>query len=279
MTHQANKKLIRGILVPGVSALVLAAIVGCNTTSSNGDKGPVITQQPRDTSLVEGTHLVMTVAATNASSYKWVKGTSDTLAGQTTATLTLSNVPATENGSTYKALAVGSNGAVVESNSFTLTVGTAHRAMLRDSGDVLFTDNCSGCHGAMGEGGRGPRVGNSDFLMNMRERVISILIRGNMDTVVVNGQCVTGGGMPPGGGNDEVAQSNFKIASILTYVRTVLNDSIPTNCNTNGECTMTARTDTQIAQDSLAVWEVKAVRDTLSPYPDGYEAAVCTDPA
>lgn len=190
MTAQANKSLLRRILVPGVSALVAATLIGCFGSDSDDNK--------KDDSLY------------------------------------------------------------------------VNREILRDTGAVVFTDNCTGCHGPAGEGGHGPRLANSSFVQNNRERLISVLIRGNQDTLFVNGQCYSGGGMSPGGGNNDLAANNFHIASVLSYIRMVLNDSIPSNCNIDGECTMTARDSTVMALDSIAVWEVKAVRDTLKEYPEGY---------
>jgi hypothetical protein len=153
------------------------------------------------------------------------------------------------------------------------------RAMLKDTGEVLFTENCGGCHGSLGNGdGHGaPRVANSDFFMNNRTRVISILLRGNQDTLHVNGECRNGGGMSAGGGNEDIKNSNFRIASILTWLRSVRNDSTVSNCTAPGVCTKVARNPTEMDLDTVAVWEVKAVRDTLHDYPNGYVGATCPE--
>jgi mono/diheme cytochrome c family protein len=152
------------------------------------------------------------------------------------------------------------------------------REALRDTGEVYF-GNCSGCHGenGNGQGHGGPRLGNSDFFMNNRQRVINLVLRGNQETppyiptFVINGDTIHGGGMPAWGTPaGEGGLSNVQIAGILTYIRSVLNDSLVTNCNPavtdpNGHpiCTKTARSAMDMDLDTVAVWEVKAVRDTL----------------
>lgn len=140
-------------------------------------------------------------------------------------------------------------------------------SVLRAYGDTVFHSNCSGCHGENGEGGRGPELKNSDFVMNHRQVVMNLVLRGNvsvppyLDTLVVNGRVILGGGMPAW--HDVL--SNRDIAAALTYVRSVLNDSTVTNCTggDNSVCTKTARTPSAMAADTVAVWEVKAVRDSL----------------
>lgn len=147
------------------------------------------------------------------------------------------------------------------------------RAVLRDTGEVIF-QNCSGCHGTEGEGGRGPQLANSDFFMNNRLRVINLVLRGNygdppyIDTLVVNGVVWLGGGMPP----HRDVLSDLEIAGVLTWLRSVKNDSTVTNCNPDvldenlmPTCTKTARNPSEMELDTVAVWEVKAVRDTLPP--------------
>lgn len=153
------------------------------------------------------------------------------------------------------------------------------RATLIDSGSAIFSGTCGGCHGELGngDGHGGPRLANSDFLMNNRTRVISILLRGNQDTVHVNGACINGGGMQAGGGNEEIQASNFRIAAVLTWLRAVRNDSTVSNCTAPGVCTKTARSQAERDADSVAVWEVKAVRDTLDAYPEGYVGATCPE--
>jgi mono/diheme cytochrome c family protein len=141
------------------------------------------------------------------------------------------------------------------------------RGDLRDTGAVVFI-GCAGCHGENGEGGRGPNVANSDFVMNpaYRERLIHIVLAGNMDSLRVNGVFVPGGGMP-----EHTWLTDLEIAGALTYIRSVLNDTLVTDCAPQPEeefeqspCVRTARTATEMDLDSVAVWEVKAVRDTLT---------------
>jgi mono/diheme cytochrome c family protein len=144
-------------------------------------------------------------------------------------------------------------------------------AALRDTGEVVF-QQCSGCHGPEGQGERGPRVANSDFVMNNRQGVINLILRGNQETMplypvlVVNGDSIWGGGMPAW----HEFLTNHEIAGVLSYLRGVLNDSLVTNCDPNNRddqgrpiCTKTARTQTDMDKDTVAVWEVKAVRDSL----------------
>ncbi|MCD6023265.1 MAG: cbb3-type cytochrome c oxidase subunit [Fibrobacteria bacterium] len=138
---------------------------------------------------------------------------------------------------------------------------------LRAVGATAFANNCSGCHGMNGEGAQGPAVGNSDFFMNNRQRVINLVLRGNVsepryiDTLVVNGRIHLGGGMPAW--HDVLTDK--EIASILTYLRSVLNDSTVVSCTSGDEpvCTKVARLPAAMAVDTVAVWEVKKVRDSL----------------
>jgi hypothetical protein len=83
--------------------------------------------------------------------------------------------------------------------------------------------------------------------------------------------------MSAGGGNEDIENSNFYIASILTWLRSVRNDSLVTDCTAPGVCTKTARSAADMKRDTVAVWEVKAVRDTLHDYPDGYVGATCPE--
>jgi mono/diheme cytochrome c family protein len=149
------------------------------------------------------------------------------------------------------------------------------RATLIDSGTTFFANSCTGCHGSEGKGyaGSTPPLANSDFFMNNRRRVISILINGTEDSLFVNGIPYEGS-MPAGGGEDK---TDFQIASLVTYIRAVLNDSTVTSCqawNPNdpstqdpegfAKCTKVARSQAEIDADSVTVAEVKAIRDSLA---------------
>lgn len=139
---------------------------------------------------------------------------------------------------------------------------------LIDTGTVVFEGSCSGCHGPAGNGqGHGaPVLANSDYVMGSKERLIRTVLQGVNEPIVVNGQEYAGGGMPAW----QDMLTNHEIAGVLTYIRAVLNDSLVSNCvaNPNDEfditCTKTARNPADIASDSVAVWEVKAVSDTLT---------------
>jgi hypothetical protein len=233
---------------------------------------PMILSQPAGAAVLTGGTATMSVTvAGQGLSYQWVRGTFDTLAGTNSPTLVLSNVTEAMDGTVYRLVARNDYGIVV-SGPIVLNVHIP-RSRLLDSGAVLYT-NCAGCHGMNGEGGRAPPHANADFVMNNRQLVIRLVLRGNhedprtIDTLTVNGVPYAGGGMP--GWADYL--SNFQIASVLTYIRAVLNDSLVTNCNPNvldandfPVCVKTPRSAAAIAADSVAVWEVKAVRDSLFP--------------
>jgi hypothetical protein len=142
---------------------------------------------------------------------------------------------------------------------------------LRDTGAVVF-QNCAGCHGDVGQGGRGPALANSDFFMNNRQIVINLVLRGNqedplyIDSLVVNGVTYQGGGMPAQAGY----YTDRQLAAVLTYLRSVLNDSLVLSCDPNTldenfmpTCVKQERTQAAMDLDIVAPWEVKAVRDSL----------------
>jgi hypothetical protein len=103
--------------------------------------------------------------------------------------------------------------------------------------------------------------------MNNRQTVINLVLRGNVsnppyiDSMVVNGRLIYGGGMPYW--HDVL--TNKEIASVLTYLRSVLNDSTVVSCTSGDQpvCTMVARTPAAMAVDTVSVKDVKLVRDTL----------------
>jgi hypothetical protein len=142
------------------------------------------------------------------------------------------------------------------------------RQALLDTGIVVF-ENCAGCHGPLGNGqGHGaPVLANSDYVMGSKARLIKTILHGNSTPIVVNGKSYPGGGMPSWDGS----LSNLEIAGVLTYVRSVLNDSLTSNCVADPvvdgqyNCTKTARDSQVRIADTVAVWEVKAVRDSIGP--------------
>ncbi|HEX2613308.1 MAG TPA: cytochrome c [Fibrobacteria bacterium] len=190
MNPHSKKKIALRILVPGLSVLAMAALVGCFGTESDGKKNP-----------------------------------------------------------------------------------TVDAAALRDSGETVFADNCSGCHGEHGEGEHGPPLANSDWLMNHRQLSMHLVLRGNqetpptVETLVVRGKEYTGGGMP--GWHESL--TDYQVASVLTYLRGVLNDSTVVSCDDTTDdghggyiCVTTKRTQTEMDNDYVTPAEVKAVRDSLS---------------
>jgi mono/diheme cytochrome c family protein len=149
---------------------------------------------------------------------------------------------------------------------------TVDAQALRDSGETVFADNCSGCHGEHGEGAHGPALANSDWLMNHRQLAIHLVLRGNQEdpptvpTLTVRGKDYTGGGMP--GWHDVL--TDYQVASVLTYLRGVLNDSTVVSCdpttddgNGNYICVTTKRSQSDMDNDYVTDKEVKAVRDSL----------------
>ena len=141
---------------------------------------------------------------------------------------------------------------------------------LRDSGAVVFAENCAGCHGDHGEGAHGPQLANSDWLMNHRQLAIHLVLRGNqvdpmtVPSLTVRGREITGGGMP----SWHATLTDYQIASVLSYLRGVLNDSTVISCNSDEVCTTTPRTAADMAKDYVLPSEVTAVRDSLTPFPD-----------
>lgn len=144
------------------------------------------------------------------------------------------------------------------------------RAALIAEGEVLF-DNCSGCHNADGSGfvGSTPPLRYSDYLMAERLRPVRVLLLGlpnaidTASTITVNGVDYAFQSMPAIGSSF----SDTAIASLLTYIRVVLNDSSSTNCRPDPADTTAVICDhvarPEAATDSVTIEEVAAVRDSL----------------
>lgn len=261
-------------------AMFLSACNESTTKPSEPEAAPVISVQPVSVLVGQGDSASFSITATGAVSYQWIQGASDTLAGKTTATLTLTALETSLSGTTYKCLAIGADSSTI-SSAATLTVYDStymSRSAMLSVGDSVFNNNCTGCHGLEGHGvaGSTPPLANSDFFMADKRRVAEIVLTGLDDSVFVNGVPYTNGGMPPWGSYLD----NQGVASILTYIRAVLNDSTVTSCepydvndpetqDASGFaiCVKTARTPTEIANDSVSVLEVKAVRDSLAALP------------
>jgi mono/diheme cytochrome c family protein len=181
--------------------------------------------------------------------------------------LTVTGLTLANHNDTYKAVVGNANGTVV-SNPAVLTVrAPLSRAQMLVIGDSLVMMNCTGCHGSelRGQAGGVPPLAYSDYFMADRRNIIRTLLTGRDDSIFVNGLSYQGS-MP---GWDWLSDSD--IASILTYIRVVHNDSLVTTCNSNNldpdgfaTCAKTARSPSVIASDSIAVSEVKAIRDSLS---------------
>jgi mono/diheme cytochrome c family protein len=150
------------------------------------------------------------------------------------------------------------------------------RAVLLDSGEAAF-GTCAGCHNANGVGSANfaPPLRHSDYFMAERLRPARILLMGlpnAIDTAVhitVNGLSYNGGNNQMPALATEEAWSNLKIAGMLTYIRALLNDSTSVSCDPGtldqyemAVCTKIARP--AAANDSVAVWEIKALRDSLA---------------
>ena len=144
------------------------------------------------------------------------------------------------------------------------------RAALIAEGGVVFSDHCTGCHGLEGEGsGSIPPLLHSDFFMEEKMRPARIILMGlpnSIDTaqvITVNGVEYAFQSMPAIGS----AFSDTTIASLMTYIRVVLNDSTSTNCRPDPSdsastiCDLNLRTG--IETDSVSIAEVAEVRDSL----------------
>jgi mono/diheme cytochrome c family protein len=150
--------------------------------------------------------------------------------------------------------------------------------VLLDTGVVAFS-LCAGCHMQKGVGSPGfaPPLGQADFFMAERLRPVRIVLLG-MPNVIDTQTFITVNGLEYNGGDNQMSAealhagwSNLKIAGVLTYIRAVLNDSTSTNCdpdnldeNQMATCTRTPRPVSEVESDSIAVWEVKAIRDSLA---------------
>jgi cytochrome c5 len=147
------------------------------------------------------------------------------------------------------------------------------REALADTGMTVYNGYCTGCHNLGGQGSAGstPPHANADWFMNNKHKTIITMLAGLTDSIFVNGMWYHGE-MPSFKDN----LSNREIAGILTYLRTVLNDSTVVSCVTynaadtstydvNGfpRCTKVPRTLAARNADTVAVWEVKAVRDSI----------------
>lgn len=229
---------------------------------------PSLSAHPAGVSVVPGRTATFSVTASGTNlTYRWVRGNSDTLPGQTAATLTLAGVPEYLDSTLYKCV-VRNNAGTAVSNSAVLRVDVP-RQMLQDTGALVFQYSCWGCHGPEGRGYAGvvPPVANSDFFMADRQRAITIVLGGHSDSIFVNGLWYQGDMSP---WTDVL--DNIQIAGVLTYLRTVQNDSTVVSCNSqtvDGDgfpvCVKTPRSPAAIATDSVSIREVRLLRESLFP--------------
>ncbi len=115
---------VKGVYAAGTT--VYAATDG-GLSFCQASTTPVITAQPASASGVcAGAGVSVPVTVTGATTYRWLNGSSP-VSGQTSATLTLTNVQPADAG-VYSLSATGPGGSVI-SNSFTLSVNTAVTAI------------------------------------------------------------------------------------------------------------------------------------------------------
>jgi hypothetical protein len=138
--------------------------------------------------------------------------------------------------------------------------------VMQDSGSVFYQGSCTGCHGLEAEGHPGavPPLANADYLMNNKRKTIEIVLAGYSDSLYVNGVWYMSD-MP-----SFYDKSDFEIASILSYLRTVRNDSTVVSCDPDdvdeegrAACVLIPRSKAEMKSDFVTVAEVKVVRDSL----------------
>jgi ubiquinol-cytochrome c reductase cytochrome b subunit len=83
-------------------------------------------------------------------------------------------------------------------------------------GASVFSNNCSSCHGAHGQGQPGtfPPLANNPIVTGDPNKVIGIVLNGLHGSITVNGQTYNGQ-MPPWKGT----LSNKEVADVITYIR------------------------------------------------------------
>lgn len=116
---------MKNILVPlALGAVIVFGMYACNTSNTTGDGGggPVITSQPRDTTVALGDMASFTLTATNALSYKWIKNNTDTVSINLPI-LAFSGVQASDTGA-YKCVVENLTGTTV-SNAVYLHIGSS----------------------------------------------------------------------------------------------------------------------------------------------------------
>jgi ubiquinol-cytochrome c reductase cytochrome b subunit len=102
--------------------------------------------------------------------------------------------------------------------------GTAGGPGNATAGATVYTTNCSGCHGATGQGtpSVAPPLAGNDVVTGDPSKVIPIVVNGLNGKITVKGQ-EWNGVMPPWKGT----LSNKQIADVLTYIRSSWGNKAP----------------------------------------------------
>ena len=106
--------------------------------------------------------------------------------------------------------------AAAETTAATTGAAGAAAAAGNAAGASVFSQNCSSCHGATGQGQPGvfPPLANNPFVTGDPKKVIAVVTGGLHGSVVINGTTYNGT-MPPWKGT----LSNKQIADVITYIR------------------------------------------------------------
>ncbi|HZZ63852.1 MAG TPA: cytochrome b N-terminal domain-containing protein [Candidatus Baltobacteraceae bacterium] len=97
--------------------------------------------------------------------------------------------------------------------------GTAAASPLAAQGQKIYSQNCSSCHGASGQGtpGLAPPLDGNDFVTGDPKQVIATVLNGKHGAITVRGQTYNGN-MPPW----KATLSNKDVAAVVTYIRSAL---------------------------------------------------------
>lgn len=93
-------------------------------------------------------------------------------------------------------------------------MSSAKTAMASKNGAVVFSTNCSSCHGANGSGGIAPPLAGNMVVTGDPKKVIHIVKNGLTGSITVNGKTFNGQ-MPAW----KTSLSNGDIAAVITYIR------------------------------------------------------------
>jgi ubiquinol-cytochrome c reductase cytochrome b subunit len=109
--------------------------------------------------------------------------------------------------------------AVPQTNTTTAVAGGAMQAPSATHGATVFSQNCSSCHGAQGQGTPGafPPLANNPFVTGPASAVIAVVKNGKTGPITVNGQSYNGT-MPTW----KAQLSTQDIADVITYIRSSL---------------------------------------------------------